>query len=469
EASGAGFCWGVLQSPPREVPFTTVDPSAIGQWLKAGSVEPPTGAQLAAWSEALELGRAPDDVWLVGGARLSRLPGVEGLSRVVVEEEVAPGVQRLVVEVKPAARPSRQVVLELPPAPQCVRLLRDPFGTAVAAPVLDTRPATVRAIRFSADGLRLLFAYGDGSVAAQALPQSPRATTPKPKRFLPAPGEHVVAMGWRRNGGLLTVTQLGDTLRVHGPLQGIPNGLPRVLSVPDGAAPPRLPRAGEPPLLVTSLFQRRRATPALVDGAGMLHGSEWHSGQLKLLPLHPVASVIEHRGALLCVGRSSREGARGPLTVWCHGYASASWSHESEVQGDGEAYLANVKDSGLVLPGPPLAVRQRPGTWRLLHNGHDPGMELSLPTGMRVVGLISWPAGTEWPALVTLAQDQRTFHRVTGSGAPELLMTAPARVVTATVSHALPMLAWLTEKGEVGVWSFQYRALVYRSTPGGSP
>ncbi|HYO71181.1 MAG TPA: hypothetical protein VEU33_34385, partial [Archangium sp.] len=79
ESSGAAFAWGVLQSPPRKQPFSTVDAAAIGQWLKAGTAAPPLPAQLTAWREALELGRAPEDVWLVGSARLARLPGAEGL------------------------------------------------------------------------------------------------------------------------------------------------------------------------------------------------------------------------------------------------------------------------------------------------------------------------------------------------------------------------------------------------------
>jgi hypothetical protein len=471
EAAGVGFSWGVLQAPPRKVPFTTVDASSIGQWLKAGSVVPPTGEQLAAWREALELGHAPDDVWLVGGSRLSRLPGAEGLSRVAVEEAVAPGDRRLTVEVRPASRPSREVLLELPPEPQCVRLLRDPFAAAVAAPVLDTRASTVRSIRFSADGLRLLFAYGDGSVAAQALPQSPRATTPKPKRFQPPRGETVVAMGWRRNGGLLTVTRLGETLRVHGPLQGVPNGR-RVSLVSDDAAPPRLPQAGELPLLVTSMMGRTREAPVLLDGAGMLyHLGDWDADPPKAVPMCPGSSVVEHRGALLSVGRSPRmsEGARGPLMVQRQG-PRGNWRYEVGVEGDGEAYLGGVKDStSNEPPGLLLAVRQQPGSWRLLRNVRDPGTELSVPAGMRVVGLFSGPPGTEGLGLVTLGPDERSLYLVTGHGEPDLLLTAPARVLTATVSHSQPLLAWLTEKGQVGAWSFQYRDFVFHSTPGGNP
>jgi hypothetical protein len=446
-----------------------VDAASIRQWLKAGSVAPPTGEQLAAWREALELGHAPDDVWLVGGSRLSRLPGVEGLSRVAVEEVVAPGDRRLAVEVRPASRPAREVMLELPPAPQCVRLLRDPFSIAVAAPVLDIRSSAVRAIRFSADGLRLLFSYGDGSVAAQALPQSPRATTPRPKRFQPLPGESVVAMGWRRNGGLLTVTRAGHSLRVHGALQGNPIGRAVSLPLPENA-PLQLPRAGEPPLLVMSVVSQGQEIPVLLDGAGVIHLCAWYAERPTLVSMYQgCVSALEHRGTLLCVGRSNRLSARSPLRVWCHAPSSVGWSHHLELEGDGEAYFGSAKDSGHEDPGPPLAMREQPGQWRLLRNARDSGTPLSVPTGMRVVGMCSWPSGTNRLGLVALGPDGRSLYLVTGHREPDLLLTAPAQVVTATVSHALPLVAWLTDKGQVGAWSFQYQDFVYHSTPGGNP
>jgi hypothetical protein len=469
EAAGAGFAWGVLQSPPREVPFTTIDPASIGQWLKAGSPEPPTGARLAAWREALELGPAPDDVWLVGGARLSRLPGAEDLSRVAVEEVIAPGARRLEVEVRPVSRAPRQVVLDLPPAPQCVRLLRDPFGTAVAAPVLDTH--TVRAIRFSADGLRLLMAQADGSVAAQALPQSPRATAPRPKRFHPMHDETVVAAGWRRNGGLLVVTLRERTLRVHGALQG--RSIGRMLAVPlpeDRSF--RLPRASEPPLLAMSLVRQGREFPVVMDAAGTLHHLVWDEHQPIIVPLlHGVTALAESRGAFFHVSRWDEEQAAGQILAGCYTPMLVDgWLCPLISMGDGEAYFGHAKGSDNWRPSPPLVVRLRPGHWWVLRDAHqEKGTELSLPMGMRVVGMCSWPVDTEWPGLVTLGQDQRTFHLVTARGSPERLVVAPARVVTTSVSHALPMLAWLTEKGEVGVWSFQYRALVFRSAPGGTP
>ncbi len=471
-SAGAGFAWGVLQSSPQKGPFTTVDPAAIGQWLKAASAEPPTDARLADWREALQLGRGPDDVWLVGGSRLSRLPGVEGLSRVAVEEVVAPGARQLAVEVRPASRPPRQVVLELPPAPQCVRLLRDPFSTAVAAPVLDTSPSIVRGIRFSGDGLRLLLVYGNGGVAAQALPQSPNATVPRPKRFLPPRGESVVALGWRRNGGLLTVTRRERSLRVHGVVQGVSNSRGVSFALPeDGSF--RMPRAGEPPLLAVSLMRQGGETPLVLDAAGVLQRLSWDEPHSRVIPTwRGVTALAERRGALVLVGTFSTEEGSRKLSIWCHSpvESQANWSQHLAMEGDGEVYFGQGKDSHEA-SGLPLALRQQPGRWWATWNARgEVGTELSPPMGMRVVGLCSWFVASGWPGLglVVLGQDERSFHLVAGRGTSELLTRAPSRVVTACVSNSLPLFAWLTDTGEVGVWSFQHRALVFRSTPGGN-
>ncbi|QRN98287.1 hypothetical protein JRI60_04240 [Archangium violaceum] len=478
ETAGAGFAWGVLQSPASNGPFTTVDVASIGQWLKAGSAAPPSDTQLAAWREALQLGRAPDDVWLVGGARLSRLQGTERLSRVAVEEVIAPGARRLAVEVRPASRAASQVVVELPPVPQCVRLLRDPFVTSVAAPVLDTRAGIVRTMRFSADGLRLLLAYADGGVAAQAIGQSPRATTPRPKRFQPLRDESVVAMGWRHKGGLLAVTLRGRTLHVHGALKNAATGRATGYPLPEGDESFQLPRKGEPPLLaLTQMHQGRNIETAYVlDAAGVLYRLMQMERGPRVIPVsRGVSALAERKGALYFVSRGpggSQAAAMLQLERWMPANASVL---ELGLVGDGVAYFGHATESGFNEAGP-LVVRHQPGGWCVLRyltwleKQPDKVLrtELSPPIGMRVVGVCSHPsAGT--PALVVLGKDERTFSLVTGNGATETLVVAPSPVVNASVSHALPMLAWLTKSGEVGVWSFPYKALVFRSTSGGTP
>ncbi|WNG61742.1 hypothetical protein F0U59_48790 [Archangium gephyra] len=473
ESAGAAFAWGVLQSRPGKQPFSTVDAASLGQWLKAGSDAPPLPAQLTAWREALELGRAPEDVWLVGSARLARLPGAESLSHVAVDEVVAPGARQLSVEVRPASRPPRQVVLELPPSPQCVRLLRDPFATAVAAPVLGSRTSPVRSIQFSADGLRLLMTYANGGVAAQALPQSPRDTAPRPKRFMAPNGERVVALGWRRTGGLLVMTwhQAAASLHVHGTLRGPSAG--RVLTLPLDALPETLRASlfAGPPLLALSMFREGREVPLVLDRERTLH--QLASGERLVMPLHHgVSALFERRGGLFFVDRDRREDRADstPRLVCIVPKAFDGWTRTLPFEGAGAAYFGHMRDFSRDNPGPPLAISHQSGAWWVTRESHEEqtGEWVSVASGMNVVGLCCWPLDTPLPGLVVLGQDQRTFYRMTRDGVPEFLVSAAAPVVSSGVSPALPLMAWMTEKGEVCAWSFQHRALVYRATPGGT-
>jgi hypothetical protein len=96
---------------------------------------------------------------------------------------------------------------------------------------------------------------------------------------------------------------------------------------------------------------------------------------------------------------------------------------------------------------------------------------LSPPVGSQVVGMCTEPWGERHPFLVVLQEDRRTFSLVAPVGEsvpPRLSPRASGEVAFAAVSHALPLLAWLTVTGEVGVWNFQQQTLVYRSAPGGA-
>ncbi|MFP2913460.1 hypothetical protein ACLESD_52400, partial [Pyxidicoccus sp. 3LFB2] len=57
EAAGAAFSWGVLQANPARGVFSLVTPATVGTWLAARDLTPPTSAQLAAWRDALSIGR----------------------------------------------------------------------------------------------------------------------------------------------------------------------------------------------------------------------------------------------------------------------------------------------------------------------------------------------------------------------------------------------------------------------------
>ncbi|HYO72860.1 MAG TPA: hypothetical protein VEU33_43045, partial [Archangium sp.] len=258
---------------------------------------------------------------------------------------------------------------------------------------------------------------------------------------------------------------------VHGTLRGHSAGRVSTLSLDDLPETLRSSLSIERPLLALSQLREGREVLLVLDSTRSLHALA--SGERHVAPLlEGVSALFERRGGLFFVDRDRQEdrATAAPRTGCLLPKAFDGWTQTLPVQGTGEAYFGHTRDSSRPTPGPPLAVRHEPGQWWVTRDSHDEqkGEWVSVAEGLRVVGLCCWPVDTPLPGLVVLGEDQRTFYRVTGDGASEFLVSAPDRVVSSGVSPALPLMAWLTEKGEVCAWSFQHRALVYRATPGGT-
>lgn len=458
EAAGAQFAWCVLQDSPERVPFNAVTPAAVQSWLSARSAAPATDAHVALWREALELGSAPEDAWLVGGARLGRLPEAKGLSRVEVEELVAPSVRRLSVAVRRVARAPSSVELELPAPDDCVRLLRDPFTSRAAAPVRLSASTRIQSFFFSADGTRLILIRADGSVAAQPVPHSPRATVPKPRRFQPPAGHKLVAAGWRRNGGLLVLTRDDKVLWIHGGVKGTlggsrPRGIPYLGYeglLPDAPAPKRAPG------LATSIVENDRERVLVRDSEGRLFIVSQQGPSLLSNHVSALAEVRRKPAFVMTPSEgSSMDG------VWLGLLEDHHQRHLPLGPGNGDAYFGYSQSLGHAEAGL-LAVHHRAGIWQvLLENGN---VQLSVPVGLRVVGVAVIKLDGHQPGMVMLGSDRRSFKWVTTHGSYPLAR-ASEDVVHAAVSHGLPVLAWLTVKGELVVWNIQQDQTLYRAAP----
>jgi len=462
EAAGAEFAWGVLQNPPDKGTFSTLTAATVHTWLAARSVVPARGEHVARWREALEIGSKPEDGWLVGDARLERLPEAAGLSRVEVAEVLSPGVRKLSVAVRRVARAPASVELELPPPADCVRLLRDPFTSRATSPVRLSRDARIQTFFFSADGSRLLLVRADGGVAVQSVPHSPRATVPRPRRFQPPAGHVLVAAGWRRTGGLIALTRDDKTLWVHGARWHAGRG-PRPRGIPylgyEGLLP-EAPELNAPPGLATTYASNGHERVVVRDNAGRLF-------------------LVDAQGPALLASRVSAFGTvRGvPMFVTTPGEESTSegvWlgvledPHQRHVPlgpGDGKAFFSQAftmvhPEAGLV------ALRHRPGVWQVLMP--EGNVEISVPIGARVIGVGMSYLPASKPALLLLGADRRSLL-LHGASASKLLTRSAEDVAQVVSSQGLPLVAWLTVKGELVVWSFQHEAAIFRAAPEDSP
>ncbi|WIG93652.1 hypothetical protein [Myxococcus sp. SDU36] len=471
EAAGATFAWGVLQADPKRGGFTEVTPATLGAWLNARDTASASAERLAAWRDALELDAGTADAWLVGAARLSRLEGAETLSRIEVSEVLAPEVRQLAVEVRPAARAPRSVLLDLPSPDDSVRLLRDPFRARVAAPVRTVQHARVSGFSFSADGRRLMLFLDGGGVGAMALPNSPRATLARPQRMNPRSDETFLGAGWRRQGGLLVLTRKGRAYAFRGRLQHQarrhmrgPAALPWTLR--DTQAHPPVPALGQPPGRLTTYLDASQRECVLLSGLDdTLHCFEADSDSRRVDATQVAQRVIaaaQVKGASVFVTRDGAAEAGSCMRLCIVSAKEVRQVPLEDSRGDAVWFGASAH------PGHPeaglLAVNQSPGVWRLHHRSSEPFV--TLRPGFRAVGVGTCQQARGEAGLLALDPDQRTFWSV-GPRHQSKLTVAAANVVHAEASHAVPVLAWLTAEGELVLYHLEQGAVLCRLQTGG--
>jgi hypothetical protein len=330
------------------------------------------------------------------------------------------------------------------------------------SPVRLSRGARIQTFFFSADGSRLILIRADGGVAVQPIPHSPRATVPRPRRFHPPAGHVLVAAGWRRNGGLLVLTRDDKTLWLHGARAGMrqptrPRGIPYLGY--EGLLP-EAPPLNASPGLATTYFSNGQERVVVRDHEGRLYLVD---AQGPALLGTRVSAFAEVRGKPIFVTSPGEETAAEG--VWLGILEDPHQRHLPLGPGDGKAFFTQVEtmahpEAGLV------ALRHQPGIWQvLLPEGN---VQISAPMGSRVVGVGMNHFPNREPALMLLGADRRSFlfHSPSGSRG---ITRSPEDVAQAVSSHGLPVLAWLTVKGELVVWSFQHDAAIYRAAPEDSP
>jgi hypothetical protein len=362
--------------------------------------------------------------------------------------------------VRRIARAPAAVELELPPADDCVRLLRDPFSSRTAAPVRLSSAGRFRSFFFSAEGTRLIFSRLDGSVAAQPIPHSARATLPKPRRFQPYPGHRLVAAGWRRNGGLLVLTRDDKVLWIHGGLKNA-QGVTRPRGIPylgyEGLLPDA-PPPNHPPGLATSIIENDRERVLVRDSEGRLFIVS-QQGPALLSTRASALAEVRRKPAFVMTPQegSSMDG------VWLGLLEDHHQRHLPLGPGEGEAFFGFQYLQAFGHPeGGLIAVRHRPGTWQvLLEKGH---VQLNVPVGSQVVGVAVSYGEAQEPGLLLLGSDRRSF-KLLGAHGTHTVARASEEVVHAAASHGMPVLAWLTVKGELVVWSLSQQQALYRAAP----
>lgn len=458
EAAGVRFGWGVLQEPDEPL-LPAVTPASVLRLLQSRTPHEATDAQIAAWHERLEGWREADDAWIVGARRLGGLPMGRSASHLQVWDVLDPRVRRVGVTVILGSLPPREIALDLPEEDACVRLLRDPFGAAVAPPKRSSAPLETGANPvFSTNARKLFLRTRTGGVLAIPVPNSPRAEAGRPRLY--QAGEEdgpVVAAGlWDRSVALLTVEDGAACLhRLRGRKGGACERV-RYPGAPGEASFQTGPGARLQPLLTAG------RSPCAVDARGTLFAFLDSGNEKSVLRLAAgVLAVSASRFAEQVVWvEAPADGRPARVRLWGSGAPRKILSLEGCEAG--EAFFGNP-GGGSMRPFEFLAVRRDDRAWAIFSPAGR--KDLTPPVGDRVVGVAHVPRA-DGPGLLVLDKDRRTLILL-GRNWSKTLPAASADIEHVAVSPTTRFVAWSTVAGEVVVYSPQLDAVLARRLPEG--
>lgn len=453
-AASARFSFGTLQAPGRL--RSAIDPASIRALLEARTVHPPEPSDLADWRAALAL--APEDeLVLVGSHALMRMNASITLA---IREPLGPGTRTLDLSLRQPAG-TAQLSLDLPAPDAAIRLLRDPFASAVQPPSREPLAETPTSLLLSHTG-RHLFGRTGNDLVVIPVPGSPRERPGRVRRVRIPPGHEAHAIGWHRGHVRVLVHHVSSDVWIllgHGTttagfdrpateVTGMDAAWVETLGVEKEALDGRLS-----PLLFTA----NGTAAVLLYPGGLVRISL--SGGCRL-----DRGVYDRRFvALFATQRTTyalfRPPAGAPNQARPSFLASVSGDLERleavtlTLEGGGRGFATHRGDRFAT------ALERDPTTWQVQvfpwPAADIPSHVLLCPSeGARVVG-VRLDDDAE-PALLTLEADQRTLTLL-GRRQSRTLHVAPAPIEEITTSETQPEVAYRTAAGDL---------LVVRTTDG---
>jgi hypothetical protein len=464
-AAGASFSWGTLEDREHRL-NEGLDEVGIQRLLGARTALAADPGAIKAWLDAI--GREPTlDFWFIGADDDAANAVQLGASRIVVRDLLEPSTRALEVAIERRGTAAR-LRLDLPAPDQCVRLLRDPFAQGAGSSRVASATEPALDVRFAPGGRRLIVGRRDGSFESWPIPSSRHDKLGNPRPWAPPRGHSVVAIGIARRSMLAaTVTREDPTALTlhHGNRQirvMIPNSVAVALAV-------RL--AGSTPLRAGSLaLQRiREHAPDLILDI---------LGRLLVVPgftLSPPSGAVV-TAVPFCGGGDGT----GPLALATTFFpTSLVWA---ECHDNGQIHVIEATSSGnqrVAIVGARadpevhfgFSLPRSPGwgvvsvAWDATHR-RIAGPKLAPMTLEATVPVVGVCIRDGFPSLLTRPHPHRLAWHV---GVPsEQLPTTAVPIAGVTVCPSQPNVAWVTEAGEVTVYSMQHNAVLFRRVPGES-
>ena len=466
DAARSTFSWGVLQQPETP-PYREVNAGNIMTLLQARTHCEVSDRHVSAWEEQLATWSGLDDVWFIGGKRLSRIQTVKRSSRLYIEDTLEPGRRDLTLSCNSASGLTSEVTLELPKTNISTRLLRDPFSAAV--PQIQKTAAstyTGSSLLFDMTGTKLFTRTAKWGVTAFNVPNSPRAGTGRPKSYHTRTWRPVCAAG--RVGRAIALISPKDRF-VHleycrqapiklapGIYAGYNSNVFFMASPDDGPVMPcfSLAREGE---------------IAAVDGAGSLFRFSRLKGAAKFLGSKPLSGTVH----LVATGVLAVNVFSSRLV-----YVGREWpDNQFRIVSTGNEISKRTpleKNALRAFFGPPsqlahpefgvLALEQTESEWLVISAKGQ--QVLVKPAGAKVVGVMGDERIDAEPGLLALEDDLQTVA-LYGLNWRREIFRAHAPIEQIVLCQRAPSIAYSTVDGEIVIYSVHHRADLCRYLPEG--
>jgi hypothetical protein len=346
----------------------------------------------------------------------------------------------------------REAVLEVPPGPAAVALMRDPFATDFAARLTTSVRFEMRTnIIFSRDGRRLHMRGANGTLVTFALPNSPRGKPGQPSVFAPPPGHLIIGAGQtdtkRRT---LVLTQTHNTLAVHTLSRRGKVATKTAFYASDGYQLAFF--SNDVPLRPLGVLG---AKFCFIDAIGTLVVLD--KEKFRPMDARPaVASRVVSGGLVYLRLRHDSPGARVARLDPSGEIELKSVGMEVPAMPDGRYYFGVGGLANLVAYSPS---RSR---CTIIHRLQT--SEVAVPQTHRVVGMVERGLPDPQPWLIAIDRSRTRIEALKKLGGRETLVTTTAPLACVAASDVAPVVAFLTESGELGVYSCAAKAMVLHAT-----
>ena len=440
----ANFSWGILQKPGMQLLHGSSE-SEMMELLRARTSTNVSDSVMNDWiRRSLETNK-PEEIWLVGGARLHQISPHHVVSRVKVEDVLEPQVRQVSIEIHRAKGRPRKILLDLPDNGACARLLRDPYQIGVSVPRKLSTIASSSGLIFAHGGRRLFTTTGDGTLMSFPVPNSPWDTPGNAKQHaLGNIGRIVAANRLGRSTMIVSLEEISLRISYVGKESYPPVG--HYFLRLDQFVWPQENHQGLLSLCVRPpVPQGDKSSLFVLDASGNLFRLEpVGDEQVALVEESGVLALTSLAGipAYLSVDKTKRTVEY--TSVGRDRFRTVVSSDSDSVEKAFFGFGAHTQSPFCL-----LAIQKSPASW-LVVSGKNRTSEIRTEQAQEIVGVIQEPHYAE--ALISLRENR---HVVTLKGPDweRTLFESPDSIAHLTVSQSKPWIAYVTTKGDITVHS----------------